>query len=424
MEYIKKLGYIINGGKMSKILLFIILIFTSGFISYSDIYYDISEAFSIFEDPNTGLTILPTLLIPLGGRFEGMGTAFTAMANDSGFIESNPAGSAMLEKDEISLHHHSWIADSNLEGIVYSSRIHNLGFGMAGKFLFLPFTHYGDWAIPVSQGVISETIGILNVSYNFFKNYYFSGLAVGLNVKGAFRHVPEVIYPDQSIAAGMIDMGLLTRFNLLKFFSSRSRNFSIGLAAKNIGIQSGDDPLPMVFSTGIAYSFIKPLTLAIDFNLPFSFNPEQYPAEKWNIAAGIDINITNFVSVQTGFQLKENPHVSLGCAVKMSQFSIVTNYNLDLSGSFNPIDKFSVEVKIRLGHREEIKKQQAVDKLFAQGLKAYANGNYLLALDFWEKTLDLDPTFLIAQKYIDITKKYIELQEEMENKQEDIKEED
>lgn len=410
---------------MKKFLFFIcLLLLFLPFISYTDIYYEISDLFQIFEDPNTGLTIFPTLLIPLGGKYEGMGTAFTAMAIDSGFIESNPAGSAMLDRDEISLHHHSWIADSNLEGIIYTSRIDNLGFGICGKFLFIPFTHYGEWGAIESKGIISESIGILNVSYNFFKNYYFSGLALGLNIKGAYRDIPEVIYPGQSITAGMADVGILTRFNFLKFFASRTRNFSIGLAVKNIGIQSVEDPLPILFSSGIAYSFIKPVTFSLDFNLPFSFNPEDYPAEQWYIATGVNIVITDFISMQTGFRLKENPHVSLGCAVEVKQFSIITNYNLDLSGSFNPLDKFSIEMKIKLGHEDEILRQKEIDNLFARGIEAYANGNYILALEYWEKALELDPEFILAQEYIETTKKYLELQEEMEEKQENIKEEE
>ena len=120
-----------------------------------------------------------------------MGTAFTAMAIDSGFIESNPAGSSRLYRDELSLHHHSWIADSNLEGIVYGARINDFGFGVGGKFLFLPFTGYNEWGERESSGIISESIGIANISYNFFNNYYFSGVALGMNVKGAFRNIPE-----------------------------------------------------------------------------------------------------------------------------------------------------------------------------------------------------------------------------------------
>ena len=98
----------------------------------ADFYFRLSEAFSAYEDPNTGLTIFPTLLIPMGGKYEGMGTAYTAVAVDSGFLEANPSGSATLEQTELSLLHHSWIADSILEGVFYTMRDNDLGIGFGG----------------------------------------------------------------------------------------------------------------------------------------------------------------------------------------------------------------------------------------------------------------------------------------------------
>ena len=46
----------------------------------ADFYSAWSNLLKNFADPNTGLTSFPTLLIPMGGRLEGMGTAYTAMA--------------------------------------------------------------------------------------------------------------------------------------------------------------------------------------------------------------------------------------------------------------------------------------------------------------------------------------------------------
>ena len=97
------------------------------------------------EDPNTGLTAFPTLLIPMGGRFEAMGTAFTAVADDASYIESNPAGSASLTYTELSFYHNDWIADTNIESVTFTTRKHNLGIGAAGKFLYVPFTEYNTF---------------------------------------------------------------------------------------------------------------------------------------------------------------------------------------------------------------------------------------------------------------------------------------
>ena len=55
---------------MRKILLtaLIVLLAAVAWSENSDTYFGWGEAFRTFEDINTGLTIFPTLLIPLGGE--------------------------------------------------------------------------------------------------------------------------------------------------------------------------------------------------------------------------------------------------------------------------------------------------------------------------------------------------------------------
>ncbi|MCL2881169.1 MAG: UPF0164 family protein, partial [Treponema sp.] len=78
-------------------------------------------------DNNAGLTSFPVLNIPMGGRSEGMASAFTAVCDDVSFIEHNPAGSSMLSHSEMAFFHNNWIADTKVEGAVFASRIKNLG---------------------------------------------------------------------------------------------------------------------------------------------------------------------------------------------------------------------------------------------------------------------------------------------------------
>ena len=379
-------------------------------------YFGLSGFLSqYFADPNTGLTVFPTLLIPMGGRYEGMGTAYAAVAMDSGFLESNPSGSALLERGELSFLHHSWIADSNLEGVIYTIRYNDLGIGIGGKFLFVPFTEYNDWGEREARGYFSETVATLNVSYNFFSSYSFYGLAVGANLKAAYRNVPIAIYPDQSVLTGLLDVGLLTRFNFLKFYSSRGKNFSVGLVLKNVGLPVLSEPLPTTGTLGIAYSPFRPLTWALDFNLPISFFPEQAPAERWYLATGVNVAVTPFLGLQGGVQLKgDNPRVSVGTTIDLAKVSFVLNYNLDLSGRLNPLDKFSIEAKLNLGDRGRLAERNRVDELYLAGLEAYAQGKLEEAIQLWEQTLELDASFLPARENIETARSALKLQQQME----------
>jgi tetratricopeptide (TPR) repeat protein len=344
-----------------------------------------------------------------------MGTAYTAVALDSGFIEANPSASSSLSSTELSFYHHSWIADSNLEGVVYTARFDDLGIGVGGKFLYIPFTEYNEWGDRENRGYISETIATFNVSYNFLSDFNFYGLGVGANLKTAYRNIPNAFYPDQSALTAMVDLGVLTRFNFLKFHISRSKNFSLGAAVKNLGLPALGEPLPTLATVGLAWAPVRPVTWAFDFNLPFSFMPEEAPAETWSMATGFNVIVTNFLSLQTGFRFKaDNPRISLGSAVDLEKISFVLNYNLDLSGRVDPLDKFSLQAKLNLGDRGRGNQQRELDGLYLKGLEAYAGGDLRTAIDYWEQVLEIDPSYAPARANIETAKEALQQQAEME----------
>ncbi|MCK5735207.1 MAG: UPF0164 family protein, partial [Spirochaetaceae bacterium] len=76
----------------------------------NDAYATASDWFGL--DPNAGQNSFLSLIIPGGGKYEGMATAHTAMALDGGYLESNPAGGSFLPKTILSFSHVDWIADS------------------------------------------------------------------------------------------------------------------------------------------------------------------------------------------------------------------------------------------------------------------------------------------------------------------------
>ncbi len=368
-----------------------------------------------FADPNTGLTVFPTLLIPMGGMYEGMGTAYTAMAADGGFMESNPAASSRLDRTELSLYHHAWIADSNMEGIIYTMRFNDLGIGVGGKFLYVPFTAYNQWGVSGAQDYITETVATANASYNFLSGYYFSGISLGGNLKVAYRNIPAVFAANQSSLAVMADFGVQTSFNLLKFYSSRTRNFSVGAAVKNLGITTlSDETLPQTASAGIAWNPFRPWTIAADFNYPFMF-PWQPPAEVWNVAVGTSIAMTSFLSLQGGVLMKaDNPRLSLGTLIQLGTLNFDVNYNLDLSGQLSPLDKFSIQAKLDLGDSGRAEREAHADQLYLQGVDEFANGDYAKAIELWKQVLVIDPKYQPAADSIRTVENTLSLQDQLQ----------
>ncbi|HVP19645.1 MAG TPA: UPF0164 family protein [Spirochaetia bacterium] len=404
-----------KGAKVLSICSLLVTIAAGSWADSADFYSTWSNLLKNFADPNTGLTVFPTLLIPMGGRYEGMGTAYTAMASDGGFLESNPAASSRLSRTELSFYHHAWIADSNLEGLVYTMRFNDLGVGVAGKFLYVPFTAYNEWGVAGAQDYITESVGTLNISYNFLSGYYFSGISAGGNLKVAYRSIPAVFAANQSSMAVMADFGMQTSFNLLKFYSSRSRNFSVGAAVKNLGVTTlSDEALPQMASAGIAWSPLRPWTLAVDFNYPFMF-AWQPPAESWNVAVGTNIAMTPFLSIQGGVLMKaDNPRLSLGTMLELGTLNFDVNYNLDLSGQLNPLDKFSVEARLDLGDSGRGEREAHAEQLYLQGVDEFAGGNYAKAIELWKQVLVVDPKYQPAADSIRTVEKSLSLQNQLQ----------
>ena len=377
-------------------------------------------------DSNAGLTAFPVLNVPMGGRSEGMAGAFSAVSDDISFLEFNPAGSSMLEKSELAFFHNNWIADTKMEALAYASRFGDLGIAAGIKWLYTPFTEYNFYGERVSGGYYSEGVVVLNTSYNFLSGYNFAGLSFGMNLKGAFRLMPD--YTDnydnvisgsgmsQSAIMGMADLGLLTRFDFLKTFSSREKNAAAALVIRNLGPPSMGDPLPTAVNAAISYKLFRPLTIAFDFTLPVNLTDIML-SEKPYMSFGLAANVTNFLSMRAGFMLKAgSSRVTVGSALNLNRIAIDVNYTLDMLTQMQPMNRVSIGVRLDLGDRGRRIMSDRVDELYLLGLEAYASGNLADARLCWEEALRLNPRFDPAIESLSM----LEEREELNRKVEDL----
>jgi hypothetical protein len=360
----------------------------------ADLYQAISNILNI--DQNAGLTTMRSLLIPMGGLYEGMGTAYSAVAKDSSYFEANPAASSLLENTELAVFHNQWIADTKIEGFVYTIRLKNLGFGAGGKWLYLPFTATDQFGDRVGAGYYSESMLGANVSYNFFPGFYYSGLAAGLSGKVAYRSMPAVddgSTQGNSALGVMIDAGLLSRFNFLKYYSSRAKNFSLALTLKNLGPPVQGDPLPTNATFGLGYSPLRPLTFSLDLTKPINL-VDASKSESFYGGFGYLIQFTDFFDFHGGLLIKGgNPRLSIGSSFDVKPARVTVNYTLDLTTQLTPLNRVSIQAAFSLGDlgRGDIAKK--VDTLYLNGLDAYSQGEIDRAIALWEEALALDPTF-------------------------------
>lgn len=365
----------------------------------ADAYQSVLAFFGT-PDPNAGSTTFRSLLVPMGGLAEGMGQAYTAVSRDSSYFELNPAASSILNQTELSVYHNNWIGDSKVEGAIYTIRKGNLGFGFLGKWLNLPFDYVDSMSESQATGMYSEVILGVNFSYNFFQGYNFAGLALGGSLKGAYRAIPSSILvasgadvPGNAAAAIMGDFGALVRVNFLKFYSSRSKNFNVGLAVKNLGPPVYGDALPTRVTAGLAYSPLRPLLFSFDFTQPVNLvDPAQ--SEKPTFALGFQGSLTDFFKLDAGFLLKQGmPRISLGTAFDVDMARISVNWTLDLTTQLNLFNRISVEASFSLGDLGRADLAKKVDNLYLSGLEAFARGESDKAAADWNEALKLDPRF-------------------------------
>ena len=384
-------------------------------------------------DPNAGLTAFPILRIPMGGRSEGMAGAFSAVADDITFLDHNPAASSMLGRSEIALFHNNWIADANIAALAFASRREDLGFAAGVKWLYLPFTEYNMFGNRVSRGYYSEGVVTLNISYNFFRGHYFSGLSVGANIKGAFRTVPDfsaaddqgnnqgAIIPgsgrEQSTAAGMMDIGFLTRFNFLKFHSSRERNAAAALVFRNLGPPAMGDPLPSAITAGLSYRPLRPLLFSFDFTVPMNFTDISL-SERPYWAFGVAGEVTSFLSMRAGFMGRAgNARITVGSGIQLERISLEVNYTLDLATQIQPMNRVSLGVRLNLGDQGRGARAEKVEALYLAGLEAYSRSDFCTARALWQEALSLDPRFEPAREGLSVVERALELEERIREMQ-------
>lgn len=394
----------------------------------------------------SGLNSFLTLYVPPGGKYEGMGTAFTGVSDDIGFFNANPSVSSRLDLSEVSFFHNNFIEDVDMETIAYAGRYGDFGYGFQGKWLHIGFTSVDDWAERESSGIYSEFVLKNNLSWNILRGFDFSGISIGTSLNMAYRSVPDVYsdmdVDDQSALAAFFDLGILTEFNFLKFYSSRDRNFSLGFSLMNIGREFIDDPdpLPSSANLGFAYSPISPLTLSYDLAYKFNIDYEDSvyslsEGEGFYHAFGFETQVIDLASIHGGFLYKSGtPRLTLGTQINyrkepgedisieqdikdsQNEYIFVINYSLDLATE-SPLNRFSIELKINLGDYQRLENREKIQELYVKGLQLYSDGEIEDSIVLWEKCIELDDTFDPAIRMKELAVQSLELQKKIKDKE-------
>lgn len=261
-----------------------------------------------------GTTAAPFLEIGVGSRAVGMGGAFVAVANDATAIYWNVAGIAKLLRNEVTLIHTEWLADTNFDfaGFVFSiGQYGTLGASITSFSM-------GDMKVRTIENPegTGEMFNANDFSFGISYAYNLTDrFSIGFNAK----HIYQKIW-HMSASSFCMDVGTLfrTQFNDITIGMSIS-NFGnkLRLEGKDTMVQHDIDPdhlgnndrinahldtdkwsLPLIFRVGVAMDILKSesnrLTLALDALHP-NDNTES-------VNTGMEYGFRNLVFLRAGYK--------------------------------------------------------------------------------------------------------------------------
>ena len=252
-----------------------------------------------------GISTFKFLKIDIGARPAAMGGAFTAVSDDVSANFYNPAGLALLKKKELMAMHNMWFQGINHEYLAAVIPSRKFSIGIDANYL--------------SAGELEKRnyLGILTGSFNPFS--YAVGLAAGLsltdNLKAGLKikYIEETVFTSRASSAA-IDAGVLYK----------SRNFSAGAAALNIGppLKYADDDADyqdMKYRIGLAY---KPYIYAFSVknSLVLSLEAQGSIEDRPYFCGGLELNLLKeMISLRAGYNPEKvnNTGMTFGAGVNL-----------------------------------------------------------------------------------------------------------
>ena len=394
------------------------------------------------------------LTLGTGARALGMGSAFCGVADDANAIYWNPAGLALLYRQEITgLHINLW------EETLYDSLYYAHPLGKIGTF-GLGLIRLSVGGIEKRQSPLDEVSTFSNTEVALFASYsrnIWKEISGGISLKG-IEHKLDIY---EATGFGM-DVGFLCHL---------PKNFSIGINFQNllspyIKLKSKGDNYPLNSKIGIAYSIFNllprhknKLTFAVDLDKTDGVETEQhYGLEYWfkdmfalrggydninDFTGGLGVKYRDFqcdyafaqheeletshrFSFTAGFghtpeereRLKQQKKVSKLFSKGKEEFK---------EGDIYEAGKIFKDVLLREKEYHKERKEyleRVIDALYAAGLILYEEGNYGEALKKIKEVLDLEPTHQGACKYLPLAKeKWEEQKKEKEKEKKELKKE-
>lgn len=230
------------------------------------------------------------LKIGVSARAAGMGSAYTAVANDATALYWNPAGIVELERTEVTLNSVTWPADIDLyfAGTVFRTPYLPGTFGVTARALTMD---------PQIERTVYKPEGTNrwfdagDQSYGLtYATYFTDRFSAGFTM-----HFLHMGLADKSVETMAFDFGLLYRIGI--------RGMKLGMMVQSLGSEVKFDErsskLPMVFRVGLGIDVLRSGSNILIASGEFSHPSDN--AERMNI--GAEYSFDQFFYVRGGYNI-------------------------------------------------------------------------------------------------------------------------
>lgn len=282
---------------------------------------------NIFSKQGEGGVTLPILNYVAGTRALGVGTAFTALADDVTSLYWNPAGLARLTRQQVYAMYERLYEGSNYWFGAYTIPFHNIGVFGVGLIYLNSGDIVGTGPNQEDLGIYDDTQSMVIISYGTpiqnirnFQSRHLRFLDIGISMK----IVKHAIYKYTSYGVAF-DLG--SRYVPSKT-SKFLRNFIFGFALQNIlppesKLLSEREWYPLKLKLGVCYrTLFDTLFLTMDLN-QILFR-EQTP----ELNFGIEYVALRLFRLRAGY--KNGVSFGSGMEIEDFMFDYAANYNFDL----------------------------------------------------------------------------------------------
>ncbi len=260
--------------------------------------------------PKVGTYGAQFLQIGVSARATGMGSAFTAVADDASSVFWNPGGLVNVLRSEFHVSHVQWPADINLTTAVLAFNPRSIPgtFALSARSL---------WLDPMPERTARKPTG---TGRNFDAGFTTFGLTYGRFFTdkfsaGATLHYLHLGLAEQSVNSASFDFGIVYRIGI--------RDLKLGMAIQHMGGKIKYDPhpdalsarLPTTFKVGASFKLLEFEKQNLLFAAEF-----QHPADNVERANfGAEYNLNELFFGRVGYHSNYDAHgLAFGFGVSLS----------------------------------------------------------------------------------------------------------